>query len=214
MSTSSNQNPQTDPRQAQWTASTPLVQMSWRPPRSPADEEADRWREQCEQRRAERQARRDEHQRNEIKENSLRIMIMSAFLFASISLGVMTRLGDNLFSSVVYGILIGVFIDLLGAIALALLKTSSMWDTTVLADEWDEYLDEEYDDDIADFAGLGNAMPISPEARKNIPIDADFVPVTDFDPSHALGGQPQSDLRDFIDALSNDVQTTDDDIIV
>lgn len=175
------------------------------------DEDAIRRHEQLQRRREERWARRAEREEREVRDNKTRIMVASAFVCAGISLGVMTRIGENILSSVVYGAMIGVFVSLLAAIATALLGLDGVWDSSVLVDEWTEdYFDEEYDD-YDDFIGLGDAMR-SPTMSEDVPVMASFVPVSD----DMLGASPQSreDMMSFINALAMDADASEEDIIV
>lgn len=192
---------------------TPLVQGAMSGALSRSDDESASRREEYTRRRAERQARHEERERREMQENRTRIMLASAFLCAGICLGVMTRLGENLLSSVVYGAMIGLFIDLLGAVAIALLGMSdSLGWGELPADVLDGY-----EDDLgeADFAGLGNAMlaPFSASDPRDVPMTASFVPLGQ-DGQKAISDGSKDDMQAFIETLASDAGRQQDDFLV
>lgn len=204
-------------------ASTPLIKQRWNDPLGHVREQmAARERHYAEQ-KAIRDARREEKRICEFNTTRTRIMIMSAFLCASISLGIMLRLGDDLFSSVVYGVMIGVATNLVVAIAFAAFSMDSAlsepydceyWDL----DDQDDYPDAEYND----FGGLVDvtmSKPIFKEetgrARLLVSMQPqEVIPEVTVIPSDGGHTSPSEDMKSFINALSNDVAAETPDILV
>lgn len=188
-------------------------------------EETRRRHAQFERRRAERRELQRQTEENNRVEGMTVAMIMSGFLFGGIAIAVMTRIGENLMSSIVYGVMIGVAIDLLFLIALSLIDRYDVG----YAYDYDYFDDDEenYDEDIEanDFAGLGNGLvddgiDLASSLHKDREplVHAPFISRRDRRPAQSaqpmLTSRPPKDMDDFIGALSDDADDGQDDVIV
>lgn len=189
-------------------------------------EETKRRYAQFARRRAERQELQRQAEENRTTERKTIVMVMSGFLFGAIAIAVMTRIGESLLSSVVYGVMIGVAVNLVFLIAMSLCDKYDIG----YAYDYDYFDDEDdYDEEPVtnDFAGLGSGFgdagsgidsPSMLRREREPLVHAPFVNRRGERPARAtqpmLPSRPPKDMGDFIGALADDADDGQDDVIV
>lgn len=183
------------------------------------NEEAIRRRTRYERRRTQRQILRQQEEASRRNETKAFVAVMSGFLGGGVALSVMLRIGESMPSSVVYGLMIGVAVDLLFLIAIAALERYNgayAYDYDCFDEEDGEYADEGGDD----FAGLGGDVDASGMFRRDEegPRGANAPDALGKPQRHAMpelpDGRSQRDMRDFLDTLPNNVGPGQGDVIV
>ena len=202
------------------TRHAPLVDGGHSLRRSYPTEDAIRRRAQYERKRAQRQALKHQEQTSRRNETKTFVMVMSGFLCGSMMLSMTFRIGESMLSSVVYGIMIGVAVNLIFLIAVAALDKfdgAYAYDYDCFDDEDGEY--EEVGAD--DFAGLGSGVDASDmfrqdgeEPRKSGASAFLYGKGQRRPMPKLLGGRPQKDMRSFLDALSSDLEPEQADVVI
>lgn len=190
---------------------------------------------QARRRREERQAAREEREARRIRENSMKIGIMGGFFFGCVALSVMTRLGDDLLSSILYGMLLGAFMASFLAVLFTMLEATEWWQSMAGTAP---YVARTLEEDEDEFVGLGNvAASVAPSrhvqtrpvqsrpaqtkttARQSLahtparPVRPQAAgPVASGETRLALAGE--ADFLSFMSAIDGDIASEDDDIVV
>ena len=145
--------------------------------------------------------RAEENRRHDIK---VLIMISSGFMCGGLALSVMLRIGENMFSSLVYGMLIGVFASLVFLVMAAAIAKSD-------EDQAYDFPEDEDDDEACgndDFSGLADGFRNRRRGMgKSGTVRAGSASVPRRNVPMLLSGSNQRSMRDFVEILSNDAES-------